>query len=587
MLDAGLSASYLGLPLTRDFVFSVRHTGNDYSLKYAGGGIFLLRTSSEQNYESAESVTAAREALVFMVNKNNPVSELSLQQLSDILSGKITNWSEAGGNDEEIKLFSKSQSTDSYMIMKEFFPDSCGFQEKCFYDSTIGKMDLGLSLEYDNSEASLGFTLYSGALNLPEYIDDVKFIRVDGINPDSGSISGGTYPLTVNIDYVYRNSEPENSEVRKFAEFIQSEEGQNAAEKSGYFRADGKYSSNAPVIPDYVNNSCQVRGTGPKKPDDYTLSPKYYSATYDDIEDSDLKAYLRECMDDTEKAAEEKSAELTDDTQYQMYSTAEILNSYAFVTTYLEYTNFDYYFIEQKYIYLPERKYVNFSDLFYEGTDFLSVLNNKFSEYTYEMDYNAFSGFNDTDIRTCRMFIAFANKTSNIPAEGCENNPAREFFDATTFTGNETAFLGYDIFDISPVWQEYQMDGINYRYFSGTDSEFYYSRLYFKENYSQFFELQYLNLEDGFMEFPVRSRIMNEEELKSLQDALLDLYCNSIIPELRDNYEFFSMSHGIASTMAYDVSKNRITVSALCGSYRISYEYTDGKFEMYFSRNGC
>ncbi len=66
----------------------------------------------------------AKEGFVFVVSKDNPVESLTQQQIRDIYSGKITNWSEVGGNDEEIIPYQRNNDSGSQNYMNEFMKAS-------------------------------------------------------------------------------------------------------------------------------------------------------------------------------------------------------------------------------------------------------------------------------------------------------------------------------------------------------------------------------------------------------------------------------------------------------------------------------
>jgi len=86
---------------------------------------------------------------------------------------------------------------------------------------------------YDNSDKAIGYSVYYYANSMYSK-NMVKFINVDGVEPNNENISSGKYPFTSAYYAVIRKSEPENSNTRKLVSFILSEEGQKLAEDSGY-----------------------------------------------------------------------------------------------------------------------------------------------------------------------------------------------------------------------------------------------------------------------------------------------------------------------------------------------------------------
>ena len=92
--------------------------------------LIICSSLSEAQKQEAEkagvklsTVIPAKQAFVFMVNKDNPVDSLTKEQLKDIYSGKITNWSELGGPDEDIMSFQRNEDSVSQSCMNEFMED--------------------------------------------------------------------------------------------------------------------------------------------------------------------------------------------------------------------------------------------------------------------------------------------------------------------------------------------------------------------------------------------------------------------------------------------------------------------------------
>jgi phosphate transport system substrate-binding protein len=88
---------------------------------------------------------------------------------------------------------------------------------------------------YTNEEDAIGYSYFY-------YVNDmwnskaVKFLAVDGVSPNAGTISDGTYPLRTAYYAVLRSDEPEDSKARELLAWILSEEGQRIAEEAGYVK---------------------------------------------------------------------------------------------------------------------------------------------------------------------------------------------------------------------------------------------------------------------------------------------------------------------------------------------------------------
>lgn len=201
--------------------------------------IFFGAYPSEEQIEAAKSkgtefeyTEIGKEGFVFFVNKDNPVDNLTTQQIKDIYSGKITNWKEVGGKDEKIQAFQRNEGSGSQSMLKRFMGDT-----KIAEPPTEQREDLMSGIitrvaDYKNYSNSIGFSFryyLEGIIKNP----NVKMVSVDGIKPTEENISSGLYPITTPLYAVTYKGES-NENVKKFIDWILSEEGQELVVKTGY-----------------------------------------------------------------------------------------------------------------------------------------------------------------------------------------------------------------------------------------------------------------------------------------------------------------------------------------------------------------
>ncbi len=245
-LDAGIYASIFGLSQA-DVESTIVHTTTHQSFERLVNGeveaIYTVPISAEQQAVAdeknvkLESVPAAKEGFVFVVNANNPVESLTQEQIRGIYSGKITNWKEVGGNDAEIVPFQRNLDSGSQNYMTVFMEgyDLIPAKSEYILYGMAGILDA--IVNFDNGENAIGYSVYSYASEMYNDTKGIKFISVDGVKPSKESMASGEYPLLSCTYLMFRADEPADSSVRKLAEFISSEQGQQAVEKSGYVRA--------------------------------------------------------------------------------------------------------------------------------------------------------------------------------------------------------------------------------------------------------------------------------------------------------------------------------------------------------------
>ncbi len=213
---------------------------------YADRDIIVVTYPSEEEQKLAKDnnieldiTPVVNEGFVFFVNKENPINNLTLKQIQDIYSGKITNWKEVGGLDEKIVPYQRpinsgSQSGMLELVMKDENGNPIKMIEptKETFEETMEGIIEAVA-EYDNSRQALGYSYYYYA-NTMFTKDSIKLISVDGVAPTNETIKNNTYPIHTAYYIVTRKDEPKDSLVTKLKEAMLSERGQIVAENAGY-----------------------------------------------------------------------------------------------------------------------------------------------------------------------------------------------------------------------------------------------------------------------------------------------------------------------------------------------------------------
>ena len=193
-----------------------------------------IKASYADDFSGYEIDPLGRDGLVFMVNKENPVESLTVEQLHDIYTGKITNWKEVGGNDEEIMPFQRNEDSGSQtlfmkLLMKQDQPME---PQRNLLVGGMGDLIDNVAA-YDGSGSAIGFSVYYYA-NLMHANPSLKLIAVNGIEPSNESIESAEYPLTNDFYVTIRTAEPEDSPVRALRDWLLTDEGKELLEKENY-----------------------------------------------------------------------------------------------------------------------------------------------------------------------------------------------------------------------------------------------------------------------------------------------------------------------------------------------------------------
>jgi len=189
---------------------------------------------AKENGVELETIPFAKDAFVFMVNKSNPVDELSIKQIQDIYQGKITNWNEVGGKDKKILAFQRPKNSGSQTTMEKKIMGGKPLT-KPPSEQVVGVMG-GIIEEvndYDNADESIGYSFYYYATTMyPK--NNIKFLKINGVEPNKTTIQDDSYPFSGTGYIVIRKDEPKDSHTRKLADWILSTNGQKSVEKVGY-----------------------------------------------------------------------------------------------------------------------------------------------------------------------------------------------------------------------------------------------------------------------------------------------------------------------------------------------------------------
>lgn len=182
----------------------------------------------------------ATDALVFMVNEDNPVDSLTTEQLRGIYSGEITNWSEVGGADLDIVPFQRNAESGSQVLMEKLVMDGTEMTEPpegYMIASMVGLMDA--VKEYDNSANAIGYSVYYYAHDM-QMAGGLKLLKIDGVAPEAATIRSGEYPF-LNPYYVAMNAaEPEGSMTRVLYDWLLGPDGQKLVDMKGYVSVNGE-----------------------------------------------------------------------------------------------------------------------------------------------------------------------------------------------------------------------------------------------------------------------------------------------------------------------------------------------------------
>ncbi len=192
-----------------------------------------ISNAQANGIEPYETVIA-RDAIAIIVNRNNPVDQLTLKQISDIYSGKINNWQEVGGNDLEIVRLSRETNSGTHVYFLETVLRMGDKTSKLLPDprTLLLPSSEGITTEVRDNPHAIG---YDG---LGYVTSEVKMIKVSKgaegpfVLPSAETVNALNYPISRDL-YIYTDGEPMGA-LKDYVEWILSDEGQKIVLELGF-----------------------------------------------------------------------------------------------------------------------------------------------------------------------------------------------------------------------------------------------------------------------------------------------------------------------------------------------------------------
>jgi phosphate transport system substrate-binding protein len=176
----------------------------------------------------------ARDAIAVIVNPENPVGQLTLKQISDIYSGKITNWSEVGGEDRPIVRLSRETNSGTHVYFLETVLRLGNSEDKTLFspDTLLLPSSEGIIAEVRQNPNAIG---YDGLGYVPKDLKMIAIAQEEGgpyVLPSIPTVNDKSYPIARDL-YMYTDGEP-TGVVKEYLDWILSEEAQQIVADLGF-----------------------------------------------------------------------------------------------------------------------------------------------------------------------------------------------------------------------------------------------------------------------------------------------------------------------------------------------------------------
>ena len=190
-----------------------------------------IEQAAENDVDVIEHITG-RDGIAIAVNPDNPVDELTMEDVKAIFTGEKRNWSDFGGNDAEITLYSRESNSGTYVFFREFVLEDEDYASFANLMPSTQAIVEGV-IQDVNGIGYIGLA----------YLDDdgIKGVSIaaeenaETFFPSMDNVIAGNYPVARPL-YLYTDGEPEGV-IKLFMEFVMSEKGQEIVEMIGFVPA--------------------------------------------------------------------------------------------------------------------------------------------------------------------------------------------------------------------------------------------------------------------------------------------------------------------------------------------------------------
>ena len=180
-----------------------------------------VRRLAQQQRDIGIAHLVAKDGLSIYLHPNNPIHDLSLEQVKGIYTGRMVNWREVGGNDEPIVAFSRAPSSGTYLYFQEHVLEGQAYGNNLINMPTTA----AIAAEVAKNPQAIGY----GGL---AYGKDVVHCKINGVSPTEECVREDKYPIARYL-YFYTIKKPEGV-VKLFIDWVLSKEGQRLVKEIDY-----------------------------------------------------------------------------------------------------------------------------------------------------------------------------------------------------------------------------------------------------------------------------------------------------------------------------------------------------------------
>lgn len=183
----------------------------------------------EEKSEGLEEYQIAIDGIAVITNTANDVKDLTMDQIKDIYTGKITNWKEVGGKDADIVVVSREDGSGT----RDGFQEIVGFEsEELTGDAQISDGSGNIKTTVQGNENAIGYISFG-------YLDDsINSVKIGGVEPTEENVYNDSYPISRPFLLVTKGEATDDAKA--FIDYILSDDGQKTIKEEGFMSINEK-----------------------------------------------------------------------------------------------------------------------------------------------------------------------------------------------------------------------------------------------------------------------------------------------------------------------------------------------------------
>ncbi len=185
-------------------------------------GLSSRALKDEEKAKGLKETTIALDGIAIIVNPSNAVSDLTVEQITRIYTGEITNWKELGGKDSEIVLIGREAGSGT----RDGFESATGTKDKCKYRQQLTSTGDVIATVAQNPNAI-------GYASLAAIKDTVKTLKVNGVAPSEATVKDDSYKIQRPFVFVTKDGTELSQTAQKFFDYATSKEAAEIISKAG------------------------------------------------------------------------------------------------------------------------------------------------------------------------------------------------------------------------------------------------------------------------------------------------------------------------------------------------------------------